>query len=231
MEGKISSILSMGTVDGPGIRTVIFFQGCPLRCAYCHNPETHDFNAGTLMTANDVFKKILPNMRYFKGNGGVTLSGGEVLYQAEFATELLRLCKTRHIHTALDTSGCILNDDVKKLLEYTDLCLLDIKMTSEEDYKKYIGGSLKNALEFLEYLDSIKMPVWIRQVIVPDINDTKENYRTLLELIKPYKCVEKVELLPFRKLCLEKYETMGLSFPLKDTRECSPKDIERIITN
>ena len=228
MEGKISSILSMGTVDGPGIRTVVFFQGCPLRCAYCHNPETHDFNAGISMSASEVFKKILPNIRYFKNNGGVTLSGGEVLCQAEFAVEVLKLCKQRNIHTAIDTSGCLLNDDVKTLLEYTDLCLLDIKMTNEDDYEKYIGGSLEKTLEFLEYLDSIYMPVWIRQVIVPGINDTIENYDKLKELVSPFKCIEKIELLPFRKLCLEKYENMGLEFPLKDIRECTKADIERI---
>jgi pyruvate formate lyase activating enzyme len=229
-KGRIHSFESFGTLDGPSIRYVVFLQGCPLHCKFCHNPDTWPSNGGEEYTAGGVFDKVM-RCRSYIATGGVTLSGGEPLLQVGFCEALLELFKSAGIHTAIDTSGCLLNDDVKTLLEYTDLCLLDIKMTNEDDYEKYIGGSLEKTLEFLEYLDSINMPVWIRQVIVPGINDTIENYDKLKELVNPFKCIEKVELLPFRKLCLEKYENMGLEFSLKDIRECTKADIERIQKN
>lgn len=227
MIGFIHSFQSMGTVDGPGLRCVVFFQGCPLRCAYCHNPDTWQVGTGTEYTPQEMFDKIKKLKSYLR-NGGVTLSGGEVLLQAEFATELLKLCKEEGLHTAIDTSGCIYNSAVEQLLEYTDLVLLDIKMTSEDMYKKHIKGSLNNTLKFLDKLQEKGIAVWIRHVVVPDITDDKENIEKLKEITDKYSVIEKVELLPFKKLCLEKYETMGLDFPLKDTPQCSQDKISEL---
>lgn len=239
--GRIHSFLSMGTVDGPGVRSVVFLQGCPLRCAYCHNPDTWDFADGQDIELDELFQKILRCKPYFGKNGGVTVSGGEALYQAEFVAELLRLCKNSGIHTALDTSGCVTGEAADKVLEYTDLCLLDIKFDSEEEYRKYARGSLTKTMKFLDMLEQRGIPTWIRRVIVPGINDTEESARKLSELIKGYSCVKKVEFLPFRKLCIPKYEMLRKEFPDKandyvfgfeDKDACSSavaKDLEKLV--
>ncbi|MEE0859149.1 MAG: pyruvate formate-lyase-activating protein [Acutalibacteraceae bacterium] len=227
MTGYIHSFQSMGTVDGPGLRCVVFFQGCPLRCIYCHNPDTWDKNGGTEYTPQQMFDKIKRLKSYLR-KGGVTLSGGEVLLQAKFATELLKLCKSEGLHTAVDTSGCIYNEDVEEMLKYTDLVLLDIKMTSEDMYKDYTKGSLKHTLDFLDILQKKNIDVWIRHVVVPDLNDNVESIKKLKEITSKYSVIKKIELLPFRKLCLEKYENMGIDFPLKDTPECSPQKIKEL---
>lgn len=227
MTGYIHSFQSMGTVDGPGLRCVVFFQGCPLRCIYCHNPDTWEKNGGTEYTPEHMFDKIKRLKSYLR-KGGVTLSGGEVLLQAKFATELLKLCKDEGLHTAVDTSGCIYNDDVEEMLKYTDLVLLDIKMTNEDMYKSHIKGSLKQTLKFLDILQEKNIDVWIRHVVVPDLNDDEESILKLKEITSKYSVIKKIELLPFRKLCLEKYENMGIDFPLKDTPECSPEKIKEL---
>ena len=219
MTGRIHSIQSLGTLDGPGVRTVVFLQGCPLRCAYCHNPDTWDVSGGTEMTAEALFDKIKRYQPYYKQTGGVTFSGGEPLLQATFVKEAAKLCRQNGIHVALDTSGCIWNDGVKALLDEIDLVLLDIKMTTEGLYRQYTGGSLERTMSFLKQLQSRRIATWIRHVVVPGINDTKSSVLALKALIAPYTCIEKVELLPFRKLCLEKYQRMGIPFPLADTAE------------
>jgi len=213
MNGKVHSCQSMGTLDGPGVRFVVFMQGCNLRCGYCHNPDTQSIEGGTDMTAEEIVDKVLRYKNYFGDEGGITVSGGEPLLQAEFLYELFTLCKEKGIHTAIDTSGSVLNDDVKKLLTVTDCVLLDIKMTNDDDYKKYIGTSLSKVLMFLDELEVRGIDTWIRQVIVPSVNDTEENIAKLSEFIKGKRCVKKVELLPFRKLCKEKYEKLGMEFP------------------
>ncbi len=210
--GKVSSLQSLGTLDGPGIRFVVFMQGCPLRCACCHNPETHDLNGGEEYSADEIVQKVLKYTEYFGEDGGITLSGGEPLMQPEFATEIFKRCKEKGINTCLDTSGCILNDKVKELLKYTDYCMLDIKYTDEERYQKYVGCSIETPLEFLSYLSENQIPTRIRQVIVPTINDTEADVEALYELIKDYK-IDKVELLPFKKICQTKYDDMGKEFP------------------
>lgn len=223
IKGRINSFLSMSGVDGPGIRCVVFMQGCTLRCAYCHNPDTWDTQRGDEVTADELTERVLRYKDYFGAKGGVTLSGGEALLQAEFSAEFFERCKKRGINTALDTSGAILDGNVLRVLENTDLCMLDIKMTDEESYEKYTGGSLAQTLRFLDVLEEKGVKSWIRQVIVPGINDSREQVQRLKALCKGYSCIEKIELLPFRKLCSSKYDELGLDFPLKDTQEASPE--------
>lgn len=227
MKGYVHSLQSMGTVDGPGVRAVLFTEGCPLRCAYCHNPDTWEMREESLVSAEEIAEKILRLYPYIK-NGGVTFSGGEPCMQPEFLCEVARLLKKKNLHIALDTSGCILDEGTKRLLSLTDMVLLDVKMTSEEDYEKYIGGSLVRTMDFLGYLEEKGIETWIRHVVVPDINDTQEDIKRLRELISPYTCVTKTELLPFRTLCLEKYESMGIDFPLKDTPQMDRERLCRL---
>ena len=226
--GRIHSFQSLGTVDGPGVRSVIFMQGCPLRCACCHNPDTWDFAGGEEMSVDMLVNKVLRYETYYGQDGGITVSGGEPLMQAEFLTELFKKLKNYGIHTALDTSGCVLNDDVKELLKFTDIVLLDFKYTNDEDYFKYTKMQMNQAKEFLNYLQEINKRTWLRYVVIPELNDSKENFTKLFELKNQYSCIEKIELLPFRKLCIEKYEEMGIEFSLKDTPEAKQSFIDEI---
>ncbi len=235
MNGYINSVQSFGAVDGPGVRYVIFMQGCPLRCSCCHNPDTWEFSKEQEVTPEEMLTKILRFKSYFGVDGGVTVSGGEALMQSEFVTELFALCKKENIHTCLDTSGCILDENAKKLLSVTDLVLLDIKYTNEEDYKNYVGCSLSDVLKFYDYLEEKNIPTWIRQVIIPTKNDSEENILKLLEIVKNHpECTKKIELLPFRKLCQPKYDNLGLEFPFGNIPEPSPeriKELQEIIKN
>ena len=226
--GRIHSFQSLGTVDGPGVRSVIFMQGCPLRCVCCHNPDTWNFEGGEEMTVSELVKKIGRFSVYYGQDGGITVSGGEPLMQAPFVAELFRELKQNGIHTALDTSGCLLNGEVKELLQYTDLVLLDFKYTNREDYLKYTRMEMSAAQEFLDYLQEIKKPTWIRFVVIPDLNDGDDSISNIIRLKSEYDCVQKVELLPFRKLCLEKYDNMGIEFPLKNTPEAKQQFIDDI---
>ncbi len=235
MNGYINSVQSFGAVDGPGVRYVIFMQGCPLRCSCCHNPDTWEFSEEQETSAEEMMKKILRFRDYFGADGGVTVSGGEALMQCEFVTELFTLCKNENIHTCLDTSGCILNDKVKKLLSVTDLVLLDIKYTNEEDYKKHVGCSLSDVIKFYDYLEENSISTWVRQVIIPTKNDTEENISKLLEITDNHKnCTKKIELLPFRKLCQPKYDNLKIEFPFGTIPEANPekvKELQDIIKN
>lgn len=212
--GKVNALQTLGTLDGPGVRFVVFLQGCPLRCACCHNPETWAVNGGTLYHPEALLKQILRYREYFGENGGVTLSGGEPLLQAEFVTALFSLCKQNGIHTCLDTSGCILNKKTAELLAVTDYCMLDIKYTTEEQYRRYVGCHMKTPLKFLAQLNAHSIPTRLRQVIIPTLNDNAESLCRLKKIAQKTSCVQEVELLPFEKLCLEKYEKLGLKFPL-----------------
>ena len=232
MLGRIHSAESFGSVDGPGIRYVVFLQGCPLRCGYCHNPDTWTFAGGAEMSAEELFQKIRRYRAYFGEEGGVTVSGGEALMQPEFVTELFRLCHADGINTCLDTSGCVWNDQVEALLEETDTVLLDIKMTSEEDYARYIGGSLKQTMKFLSELHRRGIPTWVRQVIVEGLNDTEENIQSLNELMAPYDNIVKVELLPFHKMCSTKYEKLGIPFRFDcypETRQATADRLQQLV--
>ena len=216
MTGRVHSFQSLGTVDGPGIRYVVFMQGCNLRCSCCHNPDTWDMNGGTEYTAEEILSKVLRFREYFGEKGGITISGGEPLLQADFCAELFRLCHENGINTCLDTSGSIMNDSVKELLSHTDRVLLDIKYTEESLYKDYVGCSMVKPLEFLEFLNEKKIPVTLRQVIIPTINDNEKNIDAMKKIIHSNHCIDKTELLAFRKICQVKYDDMGIEFPFKD---------------
>ena len=204
----------MGTLDGPGVRFVVFLQGCPLRCKCCHNPDTWSFDGGREYTAEELIRRIVRFREYFGADGGVTVSGGEPLMQAEFVRELFLRCHDEQIHTCLDTSGCILNGDVEALLSVTDRVLLDVKYTSDEAYRENVGCSITQPLRFLARLNDREIPTTLRQVIIPTLNDSAENIHALKAIALAHACVDGVELLPFRKICTVKYEQMGISFPL-----------------
>lgn len=225
--GYIHSLQSLGTVDGPGVRAVVFASGCPLRCVYCHNPDTWKMTDGTPTEVGQISERIFRLYPYIK-DGGVTFSGGEPLLQAEFFSELSAVLKERGLHIALDTSGCVLNEGVLRLLELVDLVLLDVKFDDEASYLRNTGGSFSGTVAFLDELKARGIPTWIRRVIVPKLNDGKEDILRLRELISGYPNIEKVELLPFRKLCLEKYQSMGIDFPLLDTPEASEAKIREL---
>ena len=216
IKGRIHSFQSLGTVDGPGVRFVVFLQGCFLRCSCCHNPDTWDYNGGEEYTPSQVIQKVIRYKSYFGDKGGLTLSGGEPLLQPEFCEEILSQVKKEGINTCLDTSGALLNDQIKSLLRSVDRVLLDIKYTDEEKYQKYVKTSFQSVLKFLDYLEEIKVPVTIRQVIIPTINDDKENIEKLNAIARNYSVVDKIELLAFRKICAHKYDQMNLIFPFKD---------------
>ncbi len=216
MKGYIHSFQSLGTVDGPGIRFVAFMQGCNLRCSCCHNPDTWNMNDSKEYSPIEVLNKVIRYKEYFKNEGGITISGGEPLLQSEFIKELFILCHNENINTCIDTSGSILNDSVKELLEYTDYVLLDIKYTNNDDYQKYVGTSLDKVIEFLEYLNDKNIPTTIRQVIIPTINDSLDNIVKLKNITSKYSNIKKIELLPFKKICQVKYDNLGLEFPFKD---------------
>ncbi len=213
MEGRIHSIQSLGTVDGPGVRYTVFLQGCPLRCKCCHNPDTWDDNKGTLTSPEELVQKALRYRTYFGKQGGITLTGGEPLLQSDFVYEVFSLCKKEGIHTCLDTSGAILTQKVKHTLSVTDRVLLDIKYTTDTQYREHVGCGISNPLAFLEELQARKIPTTLRQVIIPSVNDDDENILALREIAKAHSCVDKVELLPFRKICQVKYDEMGIPFP------------------
>lgn len=211
--GRIHAFQSLGTVDGPGVRFVVFFQGCPLHCGCCHNPDSRDPAGGTEISAEAVVEKVLRCRDYFGERGGITLSGGEPLLQAAFAAEIFRLCRKEGIHTCLDTSGCRLDGEAKALLSLTDRVLLDVKYANEEDYRRYVGTSLSGVLDFLSYLNEIALPTTLRRVIVPTLNDKESEILALKALADAHPCVDTVELLPFKKLCQTKYDELGIPFP------------------
>ena len=217
----------MITLDGPGMRSVVFMSGCALRCAYCHNPDTWSMKGGTEYTPEALVRKLLRFKPYIK-NGGVTFSGGEPCLQAKFVTECAELLRKDGYNIALDTAGVLLTEDVEALLDKIDIALLDVKFTSEDDYSSYTGGSLGVALKFLQALNERKIRTWIRHVVVPDINDTKEDVQRLKDLLAPYECVEKIELLPFRRLCVKKYNELGIPFPLAETDELSDEKLNEL---
>ncbi len=210
--GRVNSIQTLGTLDGPGVRFVVFLQGCPLRCGYCHNPETQEFSGGIEYSSDDIVNKALRYREYFGEDGGITISGGEPLLQANFCAEIFTKCHENGINTCLDTSGCVINDDIEKLIDLTDYVLLDVKFTNNHDYEKYVGCSFGAPLEFLEMLESKNKSVKLRQVIVPTLNDSEENIIKLSEISKKYFCVKAVELLPFKKICKGKYDALNREF-------------------
>lgn len=220
MIGRIHSFESFGTVDGPGIRFVVFLQGCPLRCQYCHNPDTWK-SGGEEYTAEAVAARALRYRNYFGDKGGVTVSGGEPLLQIDFVTELFTLLKAKGVHTCVDTSGITFDpasaasvEKHKKLLEVADLFLLDIKHIDEEACKRLTGHGNAHTLAFARFLSEHKKPMWIRQVLVPDITDSDESLARTRAFIDTLDTVEKVEVLPYHTMGVVKYEKLGIDYPL-----------------
>ncbi|NMB06906.1 MAG: pyruvate formate lyase-activating protein [Tissierellia bacterium] len=216
--GKIHSLESCGTVDGPGIRFVVFMQGCPLRCKYCHNPDSWKISDGKDISVDEIVKEAKKYKSYMKfSKGGITISGGEPLMQYKFAKELLKKCKDEGIHTAIDTSGYIEIEKAKEVLEYTDLVLLDIKSYNEKVFKDLTGVSNENTLTLAKYLKEINKPTWIRYVLVPGITDNMEDIENLAKFISNMDNIEKVQILPFHKLGEYKWEELGYDYELENT--------------
>lgn len=218
--GRIHSLESFGTVDGPGIRFVVFLQGCPLRCRFCHNPDTWDVHKGTEYTSEQLYEEIIKYKSYmdFSG-GGVTFTGGEPLLQAEFILEVCKKLKEQGISIAIDTSGFIWNDTVKAVMEYTNLVLLDIKNYDPIVYKELTGVPLDPTLKFLDYLRERRINTWVRYVLVPGLTDNLEGVRKLSSHLDGYPNVGKIELLPFHKMGEYKWKELGLTYTLSDTQE------------
>lgn len=216
MIGRIHSFESFGTVDGPGVRFVTFMQGCPLRCQFCHNPDTWDPNGNCQyeFTPEQLRDEVVKYRSFIK-SGGVTVSGGEPLMQAEFVAEFFRLCHDEGLHTALDTSGAIITDNVLKVLDETDLVLLDIKTMDADLYPKLTGVKQNNNLDFLDILEERKIKTWVRHVVVPNLTDNDEWLRKLGEHVSHYDCVEKIEILPYHTLGTYKYEKLGEKYKLE----------------
>lgn len=226
IKGYIHSVETGGTVDGPGIRYVVFLSGCPLRCQYCHNPDMMKMKRSGQMTVDEVFDDIMGYRSFMtRTGGGVTLSGGEPLAQPEFTAALLRRCKKEGLHTALDTSGYLGLKATDKILEDVDVVLLDIKSALPETYKETTGVDLEPTLNFARRLNDLNVTVWLRFVLVPGLTDAPENIEALADFIKPMENIERVDILPFHKMGEHKWEELGLKYKLKDTKEPSEKDI------
>ena len=221
--GKIHSIESCGTVDGPGIRFVVFLQGCPMRCKYCHNPDSWEYNTSNLMSVDEIIKQYDGVKEFCKG--GITVTGGEPLVQTDFVTELFKKAQEKGIHTALDTSGVLFNPEntlkFDELLKYTSLVLLDIKHIDDEEHKKLTGHSNKNILAFAKYLSDKKIPVWIRHVVVPNITYNEAYLIDLGKFLAELKNIKALDVLPYHNMAISKYEQMGMEYPLKETEQLS----------
>ena len=217
--GNIHSVESCGTVDGPGIRFVVFTQGCPMRCQYCHNPDTWDFKENNKMSVEEIVKQY-EGVKEFCA-GGLTVTGGEPMAQMEFVTELFKQLKIKGVHTALDTSGVLFNKDntakVDELMKYTSLVLLDIKHIDDEEHKKLTQHSNKNILDFARYLSDIKKPIWVRHVVVPEITYKEEYLTRLGEFLATLHNIAALDVLPYHDMAIPKYENLKLEYKLKST--------------
>ena len=228
MKGRIHSFESLGAVDGPGIRFIIFMQGCHLKCKYCQNRDTWDLKGGVEYETEDVLDKILRYKNYITPNGGVTISGGEPLLQVDFLIELFEKLKKEKIHTCIDTSGNVaLTEKVKKLIDLTDLFLLDIKCINDEICKDLTGVSNKKELEFAQYLSENNKKMWIRQVLIPQITDNESDLKELSKYLKCLNVVEKFELLKYHDLGRFKWENLNLEYPLARYRTANEADVKR----
>jgi len=228
--GRIHSVESGGTVDGPGIRFVIFTQGCPLRCLYCHNPDCRHIEDGKEVTVDELIAEIQKYRSYMRfSGGGVTVTGGEPLMQPEFVQEIFRRCQEVGIHTALDTSGYVNLMVAKTVLDYVDLVLLDIKSFDPEIYVKVTNVSLEPTLRFAKYLSEINKPTWIRFVLVPNLTDSLHNVEGLAKFVSTLDNVEKVEVLPFHQMGEYKWEQLGYDYKLKDTPPPSPELVQQFM--
>lgn len=229
--GRISSIETMGLVDGPGIRFVVFMQGCKNRCIFCHNPETWNINNGTEITPKELIDKIIKYRNYYGNDGGVTFSGGEPLIQDKFLLECLKLCHKNNINTCLDTSG-VGNGKYDIILKYVDLVLYDIKALDNDNYKYIVKNDINESLVFLDTCQKLHKKLWIRQVIIPGINDTIDYISLLANYIRKIKNVEKVELLPYHNMAISKYKDLNINYPLLNTPNMDKdrcKELEKLL--
>lgn len=220
MKGYIHSVESFGTVDGPGLRFVVFFQGCPMRCRYCHNPDTWQPNTGMQMSAEEIMAQFMRNKGFYT-SGGITVTGGEPLLQIDFLTELFILAKKENIHTCIDTSGVTYNRDnaaymekLDRLMEYTDLVMLDLKHIDDEKHISLTGHSNRNILEFVKYLDRKNIPVWVRHVVVPTVTDDPVYWDRLGRFMASLSNVKALDVLPYHTMGVKKYRKMGMEYPL-----------------
>ena len=231
-QGRIHSFESFGSVDGPGVRFVVFMQGCRMRCAYCHNPDTWKEDRGELMTPQEVLAKALRYRHYWGDNGGITVSGGEPLLQLDFVTELFALAKKEGIHTTLDTAGEPFQEDettlaaFDRLMAVTDLVLLDIKEIDPGKHRRLTGKPLANILAFAKYLEAKDKPVWIRHVLVPGWTDDDGDLRALHDVIATLTNIKKTEVLPFHNLAQYKWVELGIPYRLKDAERPTEERIK-----
>lgn len=226
MKGHIHSFETFGTKDGPGIRFVFFMQGCPLRCLYCHNPDTWRPNEAKYeLTPQQALDEVIKVKAFVKG--GVTVSGGEPMMQPEFVLELFKLCKTAGIHTTIDTSGFLFNDKTKEVLSYTDLVLLDIKHINPDKYKELTARPLEPTLNFIEYLAEVNKPVWLRYVLVPHFTDNEEDLHRWAQYVSQFKNVERIDILPFHQMGIHKWEQIGQEYKLKDINSPSNQELNK----
>lgn len=229
--GRIHSFESCGTVDGPGIRFILFMQGCLMRCKYCHNRDTWDLHGGKDITVEELMKEVVTYRHFMNASGGgVTASGGEAILQAEFVRDWFRACKEQGINTCLDTNGFVRHYDhvIDELLDVTDLVLLDLKQLDDTIHQNLIGVPNKRTLEFAKYLEKRNQKTWIRYVVVPGYTDDEHSVQLLGEFIKDMKNIEKVELLPYHQLGKHKWETLGLKYELEDVKPPTKESLEKI---
>lgn len=232
MIGNINSIDTMGLVDGPGIRVVVFLKGCTLRCKFCHNPEMWNNDIKEKWTPEELVKYILKFKNYFKNNGGVTFSGGEPLNQPDFLLECLKLLKQNNIHTCLDTAG--VGEKYDEILDYIDLVIWDIKALDKEKYKELTGRDIEISLEFLKTCQKKNKKMWIRQVIIPGYNDNIEYILEVKEFIENLKNIEKVELLPYHTMGITKYRELNITYRLEGTPDMDKEkcnELQKILLN
>lgn len=233
MQGYIHSIETMGLADGPGLRIVVFMQGCPLRCLFCHNPDTWERENNLFTTSDEIVNTVRKYRNFIEQNGGVTLSGGEPLFQSEFTLDILKKCKKSGFHTALDTSGTGYNSELlDEILKYTDLVLLDIKAFTNSSYKKMTGNDMAEFNYFLDKIQKKNKKIWIRQVIVPGINDTKDYILKLKKYLSKIKNIERIDLLPYHNMGLDKYKKLNLKYRLDGTPNMDNtrlKELEKLL--
>ncbi|MCL2427120.1 MAG: pyruvate formate-lyase-activating protein [Oscillospiraceae bacterium] len=229
MTGYIHSIYNGGMVDGLGIRSVVFLSGCPLRCLYCHNPDSWVKTSGERRTVDDVVSEIQMYTTFHKASGGgVTFTGGEPFMQAKFLTELLRACKEKDIHTAVDTSGHTKLENAKHALPYTDLLLLDVKSINPTIYKKITGANINPVLDMLRLSFELNIPTWVRYVLLPGLTDDIDDIKALAEYLRPFKNVKKVDVLPFHKVGEYKWHEHKLDYKLSETLPPSKELLETV---
>ena len=225
--GNIHSLESCGTVDGPGIRFVVFTQGCPMRCQYCHNPDSWTTTENKKMSVDEILEKY-EGVKEFLRNGGLTVTGGEPLLQIDFVTELFKKAKEKQIHTALDTSGILFNRKntlkIDELLKYTDLVMLDIKHIDDSEHKKLTGMPNLNILDFAKYLSEKNIPVWIRHVVVPEITYNEKYLSELGEFLSTLNNIKALDVLPYHNMAIPKYENLGINYSLKDLQPLTKEE-------